>query len=265
MKDKSVIKFIQAQLNARGLDAGTADGIIGPKTLAALNKVEAIPSDWSETRKAVGFVQLLAIENDIDPGKLDGYWGPQTQFTYESLVSLLIEGKEAELWRPEDLPDENPNNWPSQKQEENIIRFYGEIAKNQTNIDLPYPHTLAWEKSTTISRFLCHERVHDSLLRVLIRVLDHYGMHKIRNLGLDLWGGCFNVRSMRGGKRPSMHSWGIALDYYPSKNLVRWGRDRAEFAKPIYNMWWKFWEDEGWVSIGRQRNFDWMHVQAAKL
>lgn len=28
---------------------------------------------------------------------------------------------------------------------------------------------------------------------------------------------------------------------------------------------WKCWEEEGWVSLGRQRNYDRMHVQAAKL
>ena len=40
---------------------------------------------------------------------------------------------------------------------------------------------------------------------------------------------------------------------------------RFAFARPEYNMWWKLWEEEGWVSLERQRNFDWMHVQAARL
>ena len=25
------------------------------------------------------------------------------------------------------------------------------------------------------------------------------------------------------------------------------------------------WEEEGWISLGRARDFDWMHVQAARL
>jgi len=62
-----------------------------------------------------------------------------------------------------------------------------------------------------------------------------------------------------------MHSWGIAVDYDPVKNKLKWGRDKASLPKGEYDMWWKFWEEEGWVSLGRQRNFDWMHVQAAKL
>ena len=70
---------------------------------------------------------------------------------------------------------------------------------------------------------------------------------------------------MRGGTKPSTHSWGIALDWYPSRNKLRWGRDRASLAAPDCDDWWRIWEAEGWVSLGRSRNFDWMHVQAAKI
>jgi hypothetical protein len=146
-----------------------------------------------------------------------------------------------------------------------LIRFYGEVGQNQTRVHVPYTHRLSWEKTTRVNSFSCHEKVHDSLLRVLNRVLDHYGPERIRELQLDLWGGCLNVRKMRGGTRWSMHSWGIALDYDPERNQLKWGRDRAAFAKPEYDRWWQFWEEEGWVSLGRSRNFDWMHLQAAKL
>ncbi|MCH7410937.1 hypothetical protein MM239_16125 [Belliella sp. DSM 111904] len=62
-----------------------------------------------------------------------------------------------------------------------------------------------------------------------------------------------------------MHSWGIAIDFDPSNNQLKWGRDMATFAGPEYHAWWDIWESEGWVSLGRLRNFDWMHVQAASL
>ena len=39
------------------------------------------------------------------------------------------------------------------------------------------------------------------------QTLDHYGMEKVRELGLDLYGGCFNNRSIIGGKATSMHAW----------------------------------------------------------
>ena len=77
-------------------------------------------------------------------------------------------------------------------------------------------------------------------------------------------GGCLNVRRMRGGTRWSTHSWGIAMDYDPEQNQWKWGRDRATLALPEYDAWWRLWEEEGWTSLGRTKNFDWMHVQAAK-
>jgi hypothetical protein len=263
--NKKVIRFIQQQLNALGLNAGNDDGILGNRTLRALEKVEGIPRNWSGKRKAIAFVQLLAKQNEIETGEIDGYWGPQTEFAYDSLYQRLVEGREPEIWRPEDLDDLNPNGWPVQTPESELIQMYGEPGLNQTMIDLPYPHKLSWKTSTIINRFSCHEKVHDSLQRVLNRVLDHYGLEDIKRLRLDLWGGCLNVRKMRGGERYSMHSWGIALDYDPARNKLKWGRDRASFAKPEYDTWWKLWEEEGWVSLGRTRNFDWMHVQAAKL
>lgn len=87
----------------------------------------------------------------------------------------------------------------------------------------------------------------------------------IRALGLDLFGGCLNVRAMRGGKALSMHSWGIAIDVDPEHNPLRWGRDKARMAGPDYAPFLDIWESEGWISLGRERNYDWMHVQAARL
>ncbi|MCB1809828.1 MAG: M15 family peptidase, partial [Candidatus Competibacteraceae bacterium] len=70
---------------------------------------------------------------------------------------------------------------------------------------------------------------------------------------------------MRGGSNWSAHSWGIALDWDPEHNQLKWMHDQASLASSDYDDWWRFWEEEGWVSLGRSRNFDWMHVQAAKL
>jgi hypothetical protein len=262
---KKTIQFVQTQLNAKGLDAGPEDGIMGTQTLTALNQVSEIPQQWSKNRKVVAFIQLLAKEKNIDSGKIDGYWGPQTEHAFDVLQQVILEDRQPEIWRPEDLPVDNPNGWPSQTPEDNLTAFYGEVGENQTRIDLPYPHRLSWNKAKTIRSFQCHEKVHDSLQRVLTRVLDNYGLEEIQRLRLDLWGGCLNVRTMRGGTRYSMHSWGIAVDYDPERNKLKWGRDRAAFAKPEYDIWWRLWEEEGWISLGRSRNFDWMHVQAAKL
>ncbi len=262
---KDIIRFMQNQLNLMGYDAGAEDGIFGTRTKKALGKIEWIAQNWSQNRKAIAFIQNIAQIKGIETGKIDGYWGPQTEFAFESLIKIVYENKEPEPWRPEEILDKNPNNWPDQLPEANIIKYYGNVGENQTRISLPYPHRLAWKTDQIINSFLCHEKVHDSLHRILTRVLDNFGHEEIKRLKLDLWGGCLNVRKKRGGTSYSMHSWGIAIDYNPARNKLKWTRDKAMFARPEYKKWWEIWEQEGWVSLGRSKDFDWMHVQASKL
>jgi hypothetical protein len=69
---------------------------------------------------------------------------------------------------------------------------------------------------------------------------------------------------MRGGNAWSMHSWGIAFDFDPDRNQLKWGRDKAAFGRPEYGKWFELWE-EGAISLGRARNFDWMQTQFATL
>lgn len=259
------IRLAQSELKKRGHDPGPVDGIFGSRTRNALNTIPGLTASWPDTRKLTGFIQLVAKEHGINSGKIDGLWGPQTEFAYNTLKHLLLFGELPDIWRPEERAEVNPNNWPSQRTDAELIAIYGEVGKHQKYLHVPYPHRLSWDINTPITRFQCHTKVHDSMLRVLTKVFDHYGLAEIQRLRLDIWGGCLNVRTMRGGTRFSMHSWGIAVDYDPVNNRLDWGRDRATFARPDYNRWWEFWEEEGWVSLGRTRNFDWMHVQAAKL
>jgi hypothetical protein len=62
-----------------------------------------------------------------------------------------------------------------------------------------------------------------------------------------------------------MHSWGIAFDFDPDHNQLKWDHTRASFARPEYKKWLDLWEEEGAVSLGRARDYDWMHIQFARL
>ena len=103
--------------------------------------------------------------------------------------------------------------------------------------------------------------VADSLIAALETTRDHYGLEGITELGLDLYGGCLNVRKKRGGSTWSAHAWGTAFDLDPDRNQLAWKRDRAEFAKAIYDPFHKAFADEGWMSLGTCYDFDWMHKQ----
>ena len=82
---------------------------------------------------------------------------------------------------------------------------------------------------------------------------------------MELFGGSLNVRRMRGGSAWSIHSWGCAIDFDPERNQLRWKKPKAVLSSAECADFWHFWEEEGWVSLGRARNYDWMHVQAARL
>jgi hypothetical protein len=228
-------KSVQKRLKELGYDPGPIDGKSGTKTVKAI--------------KAFQVANGLAA---------DGRVGPVTQ-------AVLFKEK-APINRDEGEPVQEPSpthaEWPRQV---NCMSYYGAVGMFQTSLALPYPMRLAWDKSVTIRKFSVHEKVHDSALRVFKRIADAYPEERRRELGIDLFGGCLNVRPMRGGKTYSMHSWGIAIDFDPERNQLKWGRDRARLAKPDAETFWKLWEEEGWLSLGRARNYDWMHVQAARL
>jgi hypothetical protein len=110
-----------------------------------------------------------------------------------------------------------------------------------------------------------HTKVAASAERVLQAVASIYSPAERKTIGIDLFGGSLNVRKMRGGSAYSMHSWGIAIDFDPERNQLNWGRDKARLAQADAVPFWSEWEKEGWLSLGRARNFDWMHIQAARL
>lgn len=267
--DREKIKLVQSELNKRYGTSLVVDGLLGPKTDAALMKVETLPSDWPRERKVVGFIQHVATVEGINAGPIDGKWGPQTDYGHEQLVHKLKTG-DTDNWRDAILdaitPDTTSSSkWPLQDQD-SMTAFFGEPGTNQGKCNSPYPLKLAWDTDTVINRFTCHEKIAPIVERILEKVLDHYGIEKIRELRLDLWGGALNVRKMRGSKtRWSTHSWGTSIDWDPANNRLKWGRDKATLAGPEYDFWWKCWEEEGAVSLGREQNRDWMHVQFARL
>lgn len=153
--------------------------------------------------------------------------------------------------------------WPRQP---DVERFFGAPGKNLTTLQLPFAMQYREDKNVyPVKHFQIHEKVHDSALRCFGRIADAYDDAARAETGIDQFGGCFNPRPMRGGTRLSMHAWAIAIDFDPDRNALTWGLDRARLASPDCATFWRIWADEGWVSLGRARNFDWMHVQAARL
>lgn len=145
-----------------------------------------------------------------------------------------------------------------------IIQKYG--TPNQqgsylTAIKLPYPMRLAWDKEKTVKTMRCHKLVANDFSGVFADLLAHYGLPKIQELGIDLFGGCFNFRQMRGGNDWSRHSWGIAIDLDPDRNELNETSATARFARPEYKPMIDIFYKHGFVSLGVEKNYDWMHFE----
>ena len=278
--DPSALTTAQLQelLRNAGAYAGPADGLEAQPFLDAMEKRLGQEANaghlasgwegWSASRRRFAVEQSLIRDAGIEVGEIDGLVGPQTTFARKSFQHVVTTGQPLLIpGRDDDPPQAEPampaaQNWPRQSLCNSV---YGEVGQNQTVLMLPYRMRLAWNPGQEVNRFSCHEKVHDAFLRVFQKTLGEYGEARISDLGLDLFGGCLNVRRMRGGTRMSMHSWGIAVDLDPARNALEMTRDAAAFARPEYEPFWKIVEGEGLVALGRVRNFDWMHFQAARL
>ncbi len=147
---------------------------------------------------------------------------------------------------------------------EQAIKKYGKPNQQGSylvSIKLPYPMRLAWDKSSKVTTMRCHKLASDKFLAVFSEILSVYGYEKIVELGIDLFGGCFNFRAMRGGSDYSRHSWGIAIDLDPERNLLKETSKTARFARSEYKQMIDIFYKHGFVSLGREKNYDWMHME----
>lgn len=132
-------------------------------------------------------------------------------------------------------------------------------------LDLPYPMRLAWDLDTEIKRISCNKEIVEPLRKVFAEILEYYGIEKIKSLGIDLFGGCFNYRQMRGGRSWSVHAWGLAIDLDPSRNQLKETSKTARFARPEYKPMIDIFYKNGFINLGIEKNYDWMHFQWNKF
>ena len=146
-----------------------------------------------------------------------------------------------------------------------LIKKYGVPSETGASylvtINLPYPMRLAWDKKTKVNRISCHRLVANNFLNVFNELLSTYGYDKIVELGIDLYGGCFNYRKMRGGTDWSKHSWGVAIDLSPELNGLKTSWAKSQFSKPVYKPMIDIFYKHGFISLGKEKLFDAMHFE----
>jgi hypothetical protein len=266
-----IVREIQAWLNELGAQPRLAvDGVAGRRTMAAIDeRLGPIAVDWSDARKLVGIEQWVYKQFNIEVGEIDGLVGEQTRwartiFTARGKDKTKPNLKE-ETWRdhvetgkPIPPQTEVRQQWPRQSQ---VQSFYGAPGTGFVMLELPFPFRIAWEPSKTIQRASVHGKCRTAFDLVWRNTLAHYGYDEIRRLRLDMFGGCANVRRMRGGSGWSMHAFACAWDVDPDRNQLRFNRAQATLDETPYTKFWQFVYAQGGLSLGIERNYDWMHFQ----
>lgn len=260
---------LQTWLKEKGYYDDEIDGKFLTHSLAAAARIVTdnhLPGSdgWSATRKRFAAEQLFLEDQGFDVGDVDGLYGSKTEAAHQGWISKQRETDPPEP--PAPIEPEKPapsglirNVWPRQA---DVPAFYGAVGTQQVMVETPYK---IYYDGKVVKRMSLHTKVAESARRVFAAVHAEYGNARIDELGLNIYCGSLNVRRMRGGMRMSMHSWGIAIDWLCNLNALHMDHTRATLARPDYRRFWEIWEAEGWVSLGRARDFDWMHVQAARL
>ena len=178
---------------------------------------------------------------------VDGIMGPCTLRAISSALGI------------KDIPC-----WPSQAEVRRGNSMFGAPGREEVLVNVLPAYPLYYE-GRAVRSVRVHKLIAPHVQQALRQVLEHYGAEEIHRLGLDQYGGSYNYRPTSGGNALSLHAWGIALDFAPASNGLKVKSPRASLSHPDCDAWWHIWESHGAVSLGRARNYDWMHVQFARL
>ncbi len=154
--------------------------------------------------------------------------------------------------------------WPTQAEVRRGSSIFGAPGQEELLVSIIPAYQLYYE-GQPVRSIRVHRLIAPHVKTALEEVLLHYGGAEIKRLGFDQYGGSYNFRPTTTGRNLSMHAWGIALDFAPAANAYAFKSPRATLSHPDCEAWWRIWESHGAVSLGRERNYDWMHLQFAKL
>lgn len=174
----------------------------------------------------------------------DEFWGP---------ISIAACQRHLRALMP------SPNPWP--KTDQGSLRaFYGMPGDESQLVTITFPYPMFYEGKTVLKTRV-HKKCADSLWLVLKEIGDRYaGKQGIMEEAED-YGGVYNNRLMRGGRLPSLHARGAAIDLDPDDNPNQ-GSWPVVADMPLEIM--ECFAREGWVSAGAFWGRDAMHFQATQ-
>lgn len=101
------------------------------------------------------------------------------------------------------------------------FEVYGKFEDLKMGIvELPFPLRLSWDLKSKITRLNVNSAMAEDFVNALGVIKSEIGLTAIQTCGLDITGGCYNRRKIRGGTKWSSHSWGTAIDINPVQNAM---------------------------------------------
>lgn len=219
-------RFVQTDLQARGLYAGEIDEWPGPMTMTGYRKLAGIEGEHAPEV----VVPDVRLPDDLPK--------PAAQYS-------LPRENDAALNAFYGTASSSPNylDWFSFPHPQ--TRLYsrtGELLKNRFG-DERLDHT-------------CHRLLVGRLTAALAEIYVRLGRGRFEKEGWHVYGGCHNYRSKTGGSGLSTHAWAIAIDLNPNENP--YAKTSTTFSDEGINIM----ERWGFLSGGRAWGKDWMHFQA---
>jgi hypothetical protein len=261
---------VQMLLASAGYYRSAIDGDAGPLTMAAVAITErnagASSASWTKSRRLIAAGQRVLNAQGFEAGPVDGYAGHNTREALTAWRSAQA-GTSAAVER-EPLPQQpGAGDIPTQSQ---CPVYYGQpgtdALRNQlVYVTLPFDLRLDWALDQVTRRVRLHVKAAPSFEAAMLAVRDHYGLARMRELGIDRFAGGYVERRMRGGTSWSMHSYGCAVDFYAAPNALRTRCPQALFCGPDYAALLDIMQAHGWLPAIRLWGADAMHFQRARL
>lgn len=249
-----MIKAIQSFLGV------AADGIFGPKSIAAAAKKLGCSATVKAIQTAVG-TKADGILGQKTYTALAAKLGVKTTTTVDPLLQKYID-KPVVISKV----DYKVKTLPRQKEVRTDCSVFGKhgVESNLVAVKVPAGYPMKYD-GKAVSTIRCHKLVADRLEAALKDILNHYGsdLEKVAP-GACVYDGCYNNRCTACGGSRSIHSWGIAIDFDAGNNMLNTHAPKARLSQAIYKPFLKILEAHGFLSLGLRNDYDWMHVQCCR-
>ena len=267
-------RHIQMLMAATGDYTGGIDGLLGPRSNAALIAIEARhaeayifdPKSTTKHRRHTACAQACLNQLGFDAGLVDGWIGVNTTEALNAFLFRTTNNRDEVIDR-EPVTNFNPSNSiPTQSQVQSVYGKPGpQIESRLKLIQLPFKLRIDYNLRQKTNKIRVHRDCAPQLEAALIAIRAHYGDDEMHRLGIDRYAGAYNHRKMRGGTKWSMHAYGCAIDFYAEFNGLRMKCPEALFCRPDYKTFLDIMQDHEWLPALRLWGKDAMHFQRARL